>query len=53
LAVSKRASQPTGSIRKKRIAGVIMMRILPFVDKQALVAYRQFERGIYHDLGAA
>jgi len=38
---------------KKRIAGVIMMQILPFVDKQALVAYRQFERGIYHALGAA
>ncbi len=36
---------------KKRIAGVIMMQILPFVDKQALVAYRQFERGIYHALG--
>jgi CubicO group peptidase (beta-lactamase class C family) len=34
-----------------RIAGVIMMQILPFVDKQALVAYRQFERGIYHALG--
>jgi methyl acetate hydrolase len=36
-----------------RIAGVIMMQILPFVDKQALVAYRQFERGIYHALGPA
>jgi CubicO group peptidase (beta-lactamase class C family) len=34
-----------------RLAGVIMMQILPFVDKQALVAYRQFERGIYHALG--
>jgi methyl acetate hydrolase len=34
-----------------RIAGVIMMQILPFVDKQALNAYRQFERGIYHALG--
>ena len=34
-----------------RIAGVIMMQILPFVDKRALVAYRQFERGIYHALG--
>jgi methyl acetate hydrolase len=38
---------------KKRIAGVIMMQILPFADKQALLAYRQFERGIYHALGAA
>ena len=34
-----------------RVAGVIMMQILPFVDKQALIAYRQFERGIYHALG--
>jgi len=34
-----------------KIAGVIMMQILPFVDKQALIAYRQFERGIYHALG--
>jgi CubicO group peptidase (beta-lactamase class C family) len=39
--------------QKKRIAGVIMMQILPFADKQSLVAYRQFERGIYHALGAA
>jgi methyl acetate hydrolase len=38
---------------RKRIAGVIMMQILPFADKQALVAYRQFERGIYHALGPA
>jgi methyl acetate hydrolase len=38
---------------KNRIAGVIMMQILPFADKQALVAYRQFERGIYHALEAA
>ena len=30
-----------------------MMQILPFVDRQALVAYRQFERGIYHALGKA
>jgi methyl acetate hydrolase len=29
------------------------MQILPFADKQALVAYRQFERGIYHALEAA
>jgi len=38
---------------KKRIAGVIMMQILPFADKPSLAAYRQFERGIYHALGAA
>ncbi|MEO8317202.1 MAG: serine hydrolase domain-containing protein [Bradyrhizobium sp.] len=31
-----------------RIAGVIMMQILPFADKRALGVYRQFERGIYH-----
>jgi methyl acetate hydrolase len=34
-----------------RIAGVIMMQILPFADRQAITAYRQFERGIYHALG--
>jgi methyl acetate hydrolase len=33
-----------------RIAGVIMMQILPFADPRALKAYRQFERGIYHAL---
>ncbi len=31
-----------------RIAGVIMMQILPFADTKALAAYRQFERGICH-----
>ncbi len=31
---------------KMRIAGVIMMQILPFADPQALKAYRQFEHGI-------
>jgi CubicO group peptidase (beta-lactamase class C family) len=30
-----------------RIAGVIMMQILPFADRRALEVYRQFERGIY------
>ena len=30
-----------------RLAGVIMMQILPFADAQALKTYRQFERGIY------
>jgi CubicO group peptidase (beta-lactamase class C family) len=34
-----------------RIAGVIMMQILPFADRPALKAYRQFERGICHALG--
>jgi CubicO group peptidase (beta-lactamase class C family) len=36
-----------------RIAGVIMMQILPFADRQALRAYRQFERGICHALEPA
>jgi methyl acetate hydrolase len=31
-----------------RIAGVIMMQILPFADPLALKTYRQFERGISH-----
>ena len=31
-----------------RIAGVIMMQILPFADRSALNAYRLFERGVYH-----
>jgi CubicO group peptidase (beta-lactamase class C family) len=30
-----------------RIAGVIMMQILPFADPRALNVYRLFERGIY------
>ena len=36
-----------------RIAGVIMMQILPFADRQALKAYRQFERGICRALEPA
>jgi methyl acetate hydrolase len=31
-----------------RIAGVIMMQILPFADTHALQAYRHFERGVCH-----
>jgi CubicO group peptidase (beta-lactamase class C family) len=34
----------------KRLAGVIMMQILPFADGEALKTYRQFEHGIYHAL---
>ena len=30
-----------------RIAGVFMTQVLPFADRRALDAYRQFERGIY------
>jgi methyl acetate hydrolase len=29
-----------------RVAGVIMMQILPFADRQALKVYREFERGV-------
>jgi len=36
-----------------RIAGVIMMQILPFADREALKAYRQFEHGICRALGSA
>ena len=36
-----------------RIAGVIMMQILPFADRRALNVYRQFERGIYRTLKPA
>ncbi|MBI5263627.1 MAG: beta-lactamase family protein [Bradyrhizobium sp.] len=36
-----------------RVAGVIMMQILPFADRQALKAYRQFEHGICHGLRQA
>jgi hypothetical protein len=32
------------------IAGVIMMRVLPFADERALNVYRQFERGLYRSL---
>ncbi len=31
-----------------RVAGVIMMQILPFADRQALKVYREFERSICH-----
>jgi len=31
-----------------RVAGVIMMQILPFADTHALQAYRHFERGVCH-----
>ena len=38
---------------KMRIAGVVMMQILPFADPFALKVYRQFERGISHAFGPA
>lgn len=34
-----------------RIAAVMMMQILPFADRKALKAYRQFEHGVYRLLG--
>jgi CubicO group peptidase (beta-lactamase class C family) len=33
-----------------RVAGVIMMQILPFADARALNVYHGFERGIYRML---
>jgi CubicO group peptidase (beta-lactamase class C family) len=36
-----------------RLAGVIMMQILPFADQRALNVYRQFELGIYRTFKAA
>jgi methyl acetate hydrolase len=36
-----------------RVAGVVMMQILPFADAQALAAYRHVERGVYHALKQA
>ncbi len=36
-----------------RVAGVIMMQILPFADGHALSAYRDFERGICHAMRQA
>jgi len=36
-----------------RVAGVIMMQILPFADARALKVYRQFERGVYRALKGA
>ena len=30
-----------------RVAGVIMMQILPFADRRALNVYRRFERSVY------
>jgi methyl acetate hydrolase len=36
-----------------RIAGVIMMQILPFADGRALNLYRRFERGVYRALQPA
>ena len=36
-----------------RVAGVIMMQMLPFADTHALKLYREFERGIYHAFKSA
>jgi methyl acetate hydrolase len=36
-----------------RMAGVIMMQMLPFADAHALKLYREFERGIYHAFKSA
>jgi CubicO group peptidase (beta-lactamase class C family) len=36
-----------------RMAGVIMMQMLPFADAHALKLYREFERGVYHAFKSA
>ncbi len=36
-----------------RIAGVVMMQILPFADHEALTVYRQFEQAVCHALRQA
>ena len=36
-----------------RVAGVIMMQMLPFADAHALKLYREFEHGIYHAFKSA
>jgi methyl acetate hydrolase len=36
-----------------RLAGVIMMQILPFADTKALDLYRKFERGVYRNMQPA
>ncbi len=36
-----------------RIAGVVMMQILPFADHEALTVYRQFEHAVCHALRQA
>jgi CubicO group peptidase (beta-lactamase class C family) len=35
------------------IAGVILMQVLPFVDKECVAAFNGFERGVYAGLDAA
>ncbi|MGH6741094.1 MAG: 1,4-butanediol diacrylate esterase, partial [Bradyrhizobium sp.] len=35
------------------VAGVILMQVLPFADKQCLEAFAGFERGVYAGLDAA
>ena len=36
----------------KRVAGVILMQLLPFADPRAVALYGRFERGVYALLGA-
>ncbi len=36
----------------RNVAGVILMQLLPFVDKKCLEAYAGFERGVYAGLDA-
>jgi CubicO group peptidase (beta-lactamase class C family) len=37
----------------RNVAGVILMQLLPFADKQCLEAFAGFERGVYAGLDAA
>ena len=36
-----------------KVAGVVMMQVLPFADERALKVYRQFERGVYRAFKSA
>jgi methyl acetate hydrolase len=38
---------------KKRVAGVILMQLLPFADEKAVSLYNRFEAGVYAALPAA
>ena len=38
---------------QKRVAGVIMMQILPFADHKAVQLYGEFESAVYGALKAA
>ena len=37
----------------KRLAGVILLQLLPFADAKAVKLYAQFERGVYQGMAQA